>query len=46
MKEDIEIIIKKLERAQDLLYKQNYSEASTLIYEAQSMAQFVRDNNG
>ena len=43
MNESIDIIIKKLEAAQDMMYRENYSEANTLIYEAQSMAQFIKD---
>lgn len=44
MKEDLETIIKKLERAQDMMYSKNYSNAHALICEAQSVARFAKDN--
>ena len=44
MIDDLESIISKLERAQDLMYRGDYSGASTLISEAQSAAQFAKDN--
>ena len=44
MSSEIEAIIKKLEIAQDLLYKNKSSEAATAICEAQSMAQFIKDS--
>ena len=44
MKDDLESIIKQLERAQDMLHKQRYDEAGDLIYAAKSEAQFLKDN--
>ena len=44
MKEEIRAVIKKMERAQDMLYNGRVSEANTLIYEAQSELQFILDN--
>ena len=43
MKSEIEAIIKKLERAQDLIHENRSDEASTVVYEAQVMAIFLRD---
>ncbi len=43
MKEDIEEIIRKLGIISELLYKNRYSEAATAVYEAESMAIFIRD---
>jgi hypothetical protein len=45
MKENIESIIRALEKAQELIYKEKYSEANTVIYEAQALAQFIKNNN-
>ena len=48
MKDDIEEIIKKLEKVQNLLDRNQNSEASIAAYEAQIMAIYLRDhiNNG
>ena len=44
MKDDLESIIKQLERAYDLIDKEKYLAAQTAIYEAQSSVQFLKDN--
>lgn len=44
MKADIEEIIKQLERAQDLLWQNKSEEATTVIYQAQMKAIFIRDH--
>ena len=44
MKEDLESIIKELQRAQDMIHKKRYDEAIDTIYQAQSEAQFLKDN--
>lgn len=44
MKEEIEKIIKQLERAQELLHQGRNGEAETVIYEAQLTAIFLRDH--
>ena len=43
--ESIEEIIKKLERANDLLCRGKHEEAAAAVYDAQCMAIFVRDND-
>ena len=42
--EDLDSIIKKLERVQELIHRGRGDEAATVAYEAQIMAIFIRDN--
>ena len=42
--EELAAIIRKLELAQELLDRGDYHEAKTAVYEAQNMAQFIKDN--
>ena len=44
MKEEMDEIIRKLERVQDLLCRGDVSEAKTAAYEAEMMVQFIRDH--
>ena len=44
MKEDLDLIIKKLERVQELIHRGRAGEAATVVYEAQIAAIFIRDN--
>ena len=44
--DELNEIIEKLERAQNLLYQDRKAEAQTAIYEAQQMAIFARDHRG
>lgn len=44
MKEDLDYIIKQLERALEMMHKQRYDEVNDLIYEARSSAQFMKDH--
>ena len=45
MKEDLEYIIRQLDRALELMHKQRYDEVNDIIYDALSSAQFIKDNN-
>ena len=45
MKESINDIIKKLEKASNLLHSGRVSDAQTAIYEAEMIAIFIRDNS-
>ena len=44
MKQDLDEIIRKLERVQEQIHRANYSEAAALAYDAQSLVQFFKDN--
>jgi len=43
MKDDLDSIIRRLEKAQDSIHKERYSEAVSEIYAAQSKAQYLKD---
>jgi hypothetical protein len=43
MKSEIEEVIRLLEKAQDMMHKQKYDEANTLIYRAQAQSIFIKD---
>lgn len=43
MKEDLNDLIKILERAYEALYNEEYSDTKTLIYDAECVARFIRD---
>ena len=43
MNNDLDSIIRRLEQAQELLYKGRYDEAKTAVYDAKSLVQFLKD---
>lgn len=43
MKTELEEVIRLLERAREMMYKQKYDEANTLIYRAQTQSIFIKD---
>lgn len=40
---DLDSIIRRLEQAQELMYKGRYDEAKQTVYDAQSLVQFLKD---
>jgi hypothetical protein len=44
MNEDLQGIINMLERARELICQNRPNEAGTIIYEAQGLTQFLKDN--